>query len=147
HVRATLERERRGNKQPLNPVEQAPVPPERGLRRRDEPILVVVSGKLGEQLASLGGVLGVAALVEAEVRRALTVPEAVALDEALPLDPRDLGLAALDGIEGYQAARQPPIRGPGAHALVGLGRGRVGDVSPSGPDEAVPQLDVLALLV
>ena len=63
----------------LDAVEQAPVRPEGGLRGGHQLVLVGLGGQLLDQLARLGGVLGVAALVDAEVRGPRAVGEPVAV--------------------------------------------------------------------
>jgi hypothetical protein len=84
--------------------------------------------------------------VDREVPVAGSVADPVVVAESLALDPRDLGLAALDRVEAGERREVAARGGPLADALGGLGGRLSADLSAGGLDEAVPEADVLLLL-
>ena len=90
--------------------------------------------------------LDVPRLVDPEVGGARPVREPVAVEQALALGPRDLRLPALDRVEADERLDDVAVRGPGAHALRGLGGRRVAGVATGRLDEPVPEPNVAAFL-
>src|SRR5919106_118073 len=114
-----------GSTSPGHPVEQAPVGAEGGLSSAGQGFLVgAVKMALDHRPAGFR-VLCVEALVEAEVRVALSIADPVVLGQPLALDPRDLWLAALDRVQAHQrgqvAVRPPPGGGQLAKSCDRLG--------------------------
>src|SRR5918994_6416708 len=131
----------------LDPVQESPVGAEGRLRGRDQRVGVRGPGALLDQLADLGRVTVVALLVDGEVLGPGAVLDPVERGQPMPLDARDLRLAALDRVQLGERGQEAVRRGPLPHALRGLGRGRGTGAAADGIDEAVPEPHVGGLLV
>src|SRR5918997_1415518 len=86
--------------------------------------------------------------MELEIRRRGTLAlEAVVLDEAVELRPRDVRLPGLDRVEDPERLERILGRRPGGDARRRLGETGGTGIGVESPREAIPQLDVRALLV
>src|SRR5204863_2897551 len=81
-----------------------------------------------------------------EVLRAGAVDEAVARQEPVALDARDLGLRSFDRVQRHEPRKEVAVGRPRVDALGGFGRGLCGRLAAGSGDEPVPELNVIALL-
>src|SRR5262245_4055975 len=135
-----------GRRGSADPVEQAPVGPEGRLRRLDERVLVPRPHRLLDQPARLIGVSVVGHLMDAEVLAARSAVDPVELLEPLALDPRDLGLPALNRVHAGELLEVVGGGGPAADALGGLVSRLRADLAAGRLDEVVPEPDMGLLL-